>query len=343
MSEELIIAAKKGNETAINQILQHYESEITYQAWRHLHNHKDPFFDDFVQEGRIAVLEAINKTDLKRGGFPSFVKINVRNAMVEFRQKTNGIPYHHIAYLRNYLREKSRLESERGYELDQEEVLSAMNVWPHIKDRIRNLLSYEEVRLGQSEMIDRYVEKEISDSEENYHETDPDAREKFLKGLIELLPKQRREMVRQWFYHGKSQGEIAKAMGITRDNVNASFHMAKENMRREWPQRLFLWTLESGRFFELEYTFPGEKWKALDGNWKYKYRISNYGRVISPPNHENRAEFFVRKPVVIRQDQFIKRYCYGLTDKNGRALQRGVLRLIKENFSENELPKFHQA
>ena len=99
MGNEVIIAAKQGKKSAVIQVLQHFESEITYQAWRHLNNHHDPFYDDFVQEGRIAVLEAIRKTDLDRGGFSSFVKINIRNAMVEFRYKTTGIPYHHVCLL----------------------------------------------------------------------------------------------------------------------------------------------------------------------------------------------------------------------------------------------------
>jgi len=343
MGNEVIIAAKQGKKSAVIQVLQHFESEITYQAWRHLNNHHDPFYDDFVQEGRIAVLEAIRKTDLDRGGFSSFVKINIRNAMVEFRYKTTGIPYHHVAYLRSYLQEKAKLETEKGYELDEEEVLAQMNVWPHIKDRIRGLLLYNKIRLGEHEVIDRQIEKEISDQEEEYRESDPDAREELLRGLIELLPRQRREMVRQWFYHGKSQGEIARSMGITRENVNASFNQAKKNLRREWPQRLFLWALESGHFFDIEHTFPDERWRIMNGDWKYEYRISNYGRVISPPNHENRSASFVRKPVVIRQDQFIKRYCYGLTCKTGKVLQKGVLSLIKENFRENELPKFYEA
>lgn len=108
---DLIKKSKAGNKQAITYLIKRYEHIVKFKAQRYSHHAND--FDDFKQEGLIALYEAINnfKKD-KEASFRTFIEICIDRKLTSYIRKqttekvnllSNATPLYELSPLINTL------------------------------------------------------------------------------------------------------------------------------------------------------------------------------------------------------------------------------------------------
>lgn len=79
----LIKESKKGNQDAMQYLIQKYEHIVSYKARKYSHQLND--LDDFTQEGLIALYEAVNNYNKeKEASFPTFIEICIDRKLTSY-------------------------------------------------------------------------------------------------------------------------------------------------------------------------------------------------------------------------------------------------------------------
>lgn len=86
----LIRESKKGNQEAMKYLIQKYDHIVSYKARKYSHQLND--LDDFIQEGLIALYEAVNNfNEEKETSFSTFIEICIDRKLTSYiRRQTTG-------------------------------------------------------------------------------------------------------------------------------------------------------------------------------------------------------------------------------------------------------------
>ena len=87
--DEIIIQAKTGNQSAIEQLVSRYKALIRSLANRFYLVGGDK--DDLLQEGMLGLFYAINYYDEDKGSFPSFVQLCVLRQILDAVKRDKGV------------------------------------------------------------------------------------------------------------------------------------------------------------------------------------------------------------------------------------------------------------
>ena len=258
MTRATLIKARRGNEAAINQVLNYFNGSIFHQARRQVEP-GTPFWDDYMQEGRLALLKALQNADLEREeGFYNYSANVIRSQMLKFSDQTKEIPWHHYTHVNQFLKLKSQLEAEKNREFTEEEVLDKMDKKPFEKQWIRDVLNRQKVMMEDEEGSTKWLEGEVLKGD---LETLLDSRHLFLKYLMRILTPHQRKIVTRFYLDNRTADEIAEEMELNRQSVWTVLRLARGRMKKYWQLGFFLYAFDSDHFFDVQYTFPKESWK----------------------------------------------------------------------------------
>jgi len=334
MTKEVLIRAQKGDESAINKVLKYYNGSVHHQARRQVEP-GSTYFDDYMQVGRMALLEALHSVDLSRkDGFYNFSAAVMRSHMLKFSDETKLVPWHHYTHVHQYLKLKSKLEKEHNREFDVEEVLSKMDKEPWIKQQIRDALRVEKVRFSWDPVAVRILEGEINAEAEL--ETLADSRRIFMKHLLQILTPHQRDLVEKFYYENLNADEIAEELGLARGSVWTALRLARGRLKKYWQLGAFFFALDSDHHLDINYTFHAEIWRRVKG---LKYEVSNYGRV-KKVEHWHRHDFIV-KPLIDRQNFGYRLYTDERIGNRYGTVRFSAHNLLTSHFEDSELPFFY--
>ncbi|MEN3042049.1 MAG: FliA/WhiG family RNA polymerase sigma factor [Fervidobacterium sp.] len=181
--------------------------------------------DDLIQEGVIALLQAVDKYDPRYGAtFKTFVYTRIKGAMLDYLRKLDYLP-------KNVRQDIKKLDKElvNFYETNQrlptfEELAKIMDTdIEHVKE------IYNELSLKQYLNLDQY----LFDSGENSYgllevKSDEDVKEKAWKSLlyeqlveaINKLSEKEKILLSMRFEYELSLKEIAQVFGVTESRIS---------------------------------------------------------------------------------------------------------------------------
>jgi len=183
-------------------------------------------FDDMLNQGFIALIDAVEKYDPNRGvKFETFSSIIVKGALIDFIRVQDRVP--------RPLR-KSAIEAEEAfYKLSTElgkqpthfDVAKSMGIsaeqLSQIKSQAQNfdVLSYEEVVWQKMHSVsDDYIDDSVQDSPESKFMED-ELKEQ-LAGAVDSLPEQYRIVLTLYYRENRKLKEIAGLIGVTEGRVS---------------------------------------------------------------------------------------------------------------------------
>lgn len=335
LSQDILIQAQQGNEAAITKVLKKYNGIVFHQARRQVEP-GSTFFDDYMQEGRLAILSALHEADLSRkDGFYNFASNVTRSHMLKFGDQTTEIPWHHYTHCHQYNKFKVQLEDEHGREYNTEEVLARMDKKPFEKQWIRDILKTEKIRFSPDPIGFRLLESEI-----NYEaEMDilHDIRKKCLKALLTILTPHQKDCVERFYYDSQTAEEIDEELGIDKQSVWGCVRMARGRMKKYWQLGFFLVAFNSDHFYDVKHSFEKEIWKPINREG-IDVLVSNYCRVMRI-NHCHRHDFIIM-PRLYKDEGFGR---YQLPFSGSRKTWKvSILKLLIEHFNDEELPTFYE-
>lgn len=134
IEKTMLEAARSGNEEALNKIIQHYEPEVRMIACRYFLPRAD--YDDLIQEGRIAIYQAIISYDENSGiPFLHFLRVVIKRKLIDI--------------LRKYTRQKHTNLND-AYSLNrvisESEETSYLELLPNAEDPASMVVANDEVR-----------------------------------------------------------------------------------------------------------------------------------------------------------------------------------------------------
>lgn len=153
--EDLLKAARSGDEDALNELIRSYEPEIRKIACKYFLQRAD--YDDLIQEGRIAIYKAIQSYNTQAEvPFLHFVRMVIKRKLIDS--------------LRAHTRQK-HINLNQAYSLNnslgdgQEEIF--LNIMPNAEDPEATVIAIDEAR-----SLIRQLSQELSKLELlvfNYH------------------------------------------------------------------------------------------------------------------------------------------------------------------------------
>ena len=128
----MLEAARSGNEEAFNEIIQHYEPEVRMIACKYFLPRAD--YDDLIQEGRIAIYQAVLSYDLNLDiPFLHFLRMVIKRKLIDS--------------LRKYTRQK-HLNLNDAYSLNnvifESEEKSFLSLLPNTEDPESMVIAHDE-------------------------------------------------------------------------------------------------------------------------------------------------------------------------------------------------------
>lgn len=333
MTRATLIQAREGDRLAMNRVIKYFNGSVYHQARRQVEP-GSTFFDDYLQEGRIALLTALHDADLDRiNGFYTYAANVMRSHMLKFSDQTQEVPWHHYTHVNQFLKFKDQLELEKKREFDTEEVLLLMDKKPFEKQWIRDVLKREKIRFSVDPLGVRLLENEIN--EEHELETLSDVRKKVLKALMVILTSHQEDVLNRFYYQGQTAEEIAEDLGLSKQSIWSVIRLAKGRLIKYWQLGFFLFAFNSSHFYDVQYTFQKEAWKPIirDG---IDVLVSNYGRV-KRIKHCHRRDFIIAPRM---NEGFYRYQLYYTGDR--KSWKVSVLNLITDHFTNEELPTFYE-
>jgi len=326
MTRATLIQAREGNDRAMNTVLNEFDPFIYYIAMQRV---TTGYFDDYMQAGRIGLVEAVNKiSDNSKYQFSTFAGRYIRNEMALLSCQIRGQKLHEYRIIQRYYRKKREMEQEHMMEMDMVDVLEEMHLFPFQAEIILAHTNAQYVSADVDDLVTRKIEHEIN--EQNL-DVLRDGRKQMLNQMIDLLTDRQADIVKKHFYQGMTSSEISIELGVSQGYILKELHKIRKKLLADWPNQLFSIAINDQEFYNPNYQFHNEKWKPiLDG----KYSISNYGRILT--FHKTYKKFMIRKP-----SYESRRYRYHLVV--GNAMMKATPRkLITNHFDIHELPTFYE-
>jgi len=327
MTRATLIQAREGDRIAMNRVIKDYDPLIIHMA--HQRVVSAGYFDDYIQAGRIGLLQAIKKvSDNSKYMFSTFASRYIRHEMALLTCKIRGMKPYEYMILQRYYKKRREVEQRAMCEVDMLDVLDELKLHPFQIEVIKAHIHKQMVSMDTSELASRKMENEI---EENDLERLEDGRKRMLSEMIARLTDRQAEIIKMYYFRGLTTFQIADELKVTRGYVGKELFKVRKKLLVDWPNQLFLVALGSAHFYDPHHIFHMEKWKPIEG---IKYSVSNYGRVMT--YHRAHNKFMIRKPSFEAN-----KYRYHLSDEE-KMIKLPIPRIITMHFETDELPTFYE-
>ena len=133
-NSDMLTAARSGDQTALNQLIEYYEPEVRKIACKYFLPRAE--YDDLIQEGRIAVYQAVLAyKDYLDTPFLHFLRMVVKRKLIDIIRKYNRLKYLNInnAYSLNNV-------------ISETEDTSFLSVLPNAEDPATEVAAMDEAR-----------------------------------------------------------------------------------------------------------------------------------------------------------------------------------------------------
>lgn len=221
--KELFLKAQHGDNEALNELFDKYKVIVEHEMRRARKTGIQAFdLEDMEQELNLALLKCIERFDTERGlsfytyGIVTLDKVSkkviVRNRMNKLSEIDADL-----------LREINKLKRKNNY-ITNEEICEVLDIRPQDLNRIYSLiggLTSLSQPIGDDEE-DATVGDMIADSEDSIEELH---NKMVVKQLLNILPKNERDLITLYFYENKTQKEIGEMYGC--NQVYISRHIGK--------------------------------------------------------------------------------------------------------------------
>lgn len=328
MTRAILIQGREGDQRALTQIIKEFDPLIYHITFNR--PVRGGYFDDYVQAGRIGLLEAVQKvSDNSEYKFSTFAGKYIRHEMALLTCQISGLRWKEYQVISKYYRHMRKMQQELMIDVDMVDVLEDMRLFPFEIDIIKSHVRGEQISVDVSELVERKIDKEIS---EQALDVLHDGRGKMLTDMMGRLTERQADITRKHFYQELSSRQISEMLDVSQGYVLKELHKIRGKLLKDFPNQLFEIAYSSDRFFDPSYQFHREQWKSIDGT---KYSVSNYGRVLT--YHQAHKKFMIRKPSIES-----RQYRYHLVIGNA-MMKAKPFQLIRKYFDLDELPTFYEA
>lgn len=182
--------------------------------------------DDMVNQGMIALIDAVEKFDPQKGNkFETFASLKIRGAIIDFMRKQDWMPRNQRSLARELDEVYGALYAQYGREPAKEEIAKAMGVSVRHLEKILEqrhnavILSYEEVvyekMMVPTSLISCEDNRGTPESEVLFGELKSQLAE-----AIDALKEKERTVISLYYYENLKLKEIAEILSITESRVS---------------------------------------------------------------------------------------------------------------------------
>ncbi len=184
-------------------------------------------YDDFVNQGVLALIDCIDKYDPERGAsFDTYIYKRLRGSVLSYMRKQSWLPYRVRNARRNILQEQENMIAQLGREPTNSELAERLGMTEKELDRylveISNaeMYSFEELLENASQMIE---------SNANHNdETSPEGNvlrnelKTVLQKAIDSLPMREKQVITLCYYENLNLREIGEILGVSQQRASCA-------------------------------------------------------------------------------------------------------------------------
>lgn len=229
---ELFLKAQHGDNSALNELFDEYKIIVEHEMRRVRKTGIQTFdLDDMEQELNLALLKCIERFDIERGlSFYTYgiVSLNKVSKNIIARNRLNRLTKTDM----DLLREINKLKKENIH-ITNEEICEILNTRLQDLNRIYSLiggLTSLSQPLSDDE-DDATVGDMIADSEDFIEESHNKI---VVKQLLNVLPKNERDLMVLYFYENKTQKEIGEMYGYTQVQISRCIKKILKKMKKSY-------------------------------------------------------------------------------------------------------------
>ena len=202
------------------------------------------YMDDIVNEGLIALLDAVEKFDVeKRVKFKTYASIKVRGAMIDYIRKQDCFPRRLKRIAKNISEAENTLSHQLGRNPTDQEIADYMEVGLPEYEKMQtetcvlNMLSFEEM------IYEKGVENiQISQAGDSIHGPEQVVAEKELQTVlardIEQLNEKEQIVISLYYKQQLKIKEISNVMGISDSRVSQIHSSALRKLKKSLAEYL---------------------------------------------------------------------------------------------------------
>lgn len=202
------------------------------------------YMDDIVNEGLIALLDAVEKFDVeKRVKFETYASIKVRGAMIDYIRKQDCFPRRLKRIAKNISEAENTLSHQLGRNPTDQEIADYMEVGLPEYEKMQtetcvlNMLSFEEM------IYEKGVENiQISQAGDSIHGPEQVVAEKELQTVlardIEQLNEKEQIVISLYYKQQLKIKEISNVMGISDSRVSQIHSSALRKLKKSLAEYL---------------------------------------------------------------------------------------------------------
>ncbi|MDR0570603.1 MAG: FliA/WhiG family RNA polymerase sigma factor [Clostridiales Family XIII bacterium] len=228
-----------GSVEARNDIVVSYLGLVKKLVMRLRGNYNYSQFDDMINQGMIALIDAVERFDPDMGyKFETFASLKIKGAIIDFMRKQDWIPRNQRSLVKELNAAYEALYAELGREPTKEDLAARMGVsaaqLENIMQKRHNaiLLSYEEAidekMMTASPLLTEHKETDAPETELLKEEM-----KQTLMGAIDELNERERTVVSLYYYENMKLKEIAAIMSITESRVSQIHSAALVKLRHK--------------------------------------------------------------------------------------------------------------
>ncbi|MFH0757321.1 MAG: sigma-70 family RNA polymerase sigma factor, partial [Bacteroidota bacterium] len=236
MTRATLIQAREGSQVAMNQVIKEYDPLIIHMA--HQRVVSAGYFDDYLQAGRIGLLQAIQKvSDNSEYMFSTYASRFIRHQMALLSCEIRGLKLYEYMVLQKFYKKRREVEQRAMNEVDMLDILDELKLHPFQVEIIKAHVHKQMVSMDIDDLVSRKIEKEI---EENDLENLEDGRKRMLSEMIARLTDRQANIVKMYYFRGMTLIAIADELGVSQGYISKEHHKIKGKLLKDWPNQLFL-------------------------------------------------------------------------------------------------------
>jgi RNA polymerase sigma factor for flagellar operon FliA len=181
--------------------------------------------DDVVNQGIIALIDAVEKFDPARGiKFETFASIKVKGSIIDFIRTQDWIPRRLRKLSSDLETAHNKLYTELGRQPTNPEIAKEINITVKQLDRVMeqtynfNLLSYEEVVWQKMSAMGDEPSADIADEQPEQNLMESELRQQ-LAASLDRLNERERTVISLYYYEKLKLKEIAEVLGVSESRV----------------------------------------------------------------------------------------------------------------------------
>lgn len=226
---ELMALYKQTGDLAVrNQLVLHYISSVkkTVMSMRSILP-ANIQYDDFVNQGVLALIDCIEKYDASRGAsFDTYIYKRLRGSVLSYMRKQSWLPYRVRVARRNILQEQENMMAELGREPTTLELAERLQMSEKELDKylveIANaeMYSFEELLENASYMIEGTVDHSGTPLPEA--QVLQDELKQVLQEAIDSLPMREKQVITLCYYENLNLREIGEVLGVSQQRASCA-------------------------------------------------------------------------------------------------------------------------